>query len=79
MVVANGRSTRQVAAIAEHLLKRLKNAGHGRCHVEGLQRCDWVLIDAGDAIVHIFRPEVREFYNIEKMWSVALPEEQAAI
>jgi ribosome-associated protein len=79
MVVANGRSARQVAAIAGHLLERLKIAGHGRCHVEGLSRCDWVLIDAGDAIVHVFRPEVREFYNIEKMWSVAIPEEQAAV
>ncbi len=79
MVVANGRSTRQVGAIATHLLERLRNAGHGRCRAEGMARADWVLIDAGDVIVHIFRPEVREFYNIEKMWSVALPEELAAV
>ena len=79
MVVANGRSTRQVAAIAQHLQERLKDAGHGRCRAEGLNRCDWVLIDAGDVIVHVFRPEVRAFYNIEKMWSVALPEEVAAV
>ena len=68
MVVASGRSHRHVGAIADRLLKDLKNAGFGRARVEGLPHCDWVLIDAGELIVHIFRPEVREFYNIEKMW-----------
>ena len=68
MVVASGRSHRHVGAIADRLLKDLKNAGLGRARVEGLPHCDWVLIDAGEVIVHIFRPEVREFYNIEKMW-----------
>lgn len=68
MVVASGRSHRHVAAIAEHLLKALKDAGLGHARVEGLHSADWVLIDAGDIIVHIFRPEVREFYNLEKMW-----------
>lgn len=71
MVIASGRSNRHVGAIADHLLKKLKDAGHGRAKVEGLKTCDWVLIDAGDVIVHIFRPEVREFYDLEKMWSVA--------
>ena len=68
MVVASGRSHRHVAAVAEHLLKALKDAGYGNARVEGLQSADWVLIDAGDVIVHVFRPEVREFYNLEKMW-----------
>jgi ribosome-associated protein len=68
MVVASGRSHRHVAAAADHLLKALKDAGFGNARVEGLAAADWVLIDSGDIIVHIFRPEVREFYNLEKMW-----------
>ena len=68
MVVASGRSHRHVAAVADHLLKALKDAGLGNARVEGLSAADWVLIDTGDVIVHVFRPEVREFYNIEKMW-----------
>ncbi|AWM76428.1 ribosome silencing factor [Phenylobacterium parvum] len=70
LVVASGRSHRHVGAIADHLLRSLKEHGYGRARVEGLPHCDWVLIDAGDVIVHIFRPEVRSFYNIEKIWSV---------
>ncbi|RIY01045.1 ribosome silencing factor [Aureimonas flava] len=70
MVIASGRSHRHVSAVADHLLRDLKEAGYGNAKVEGLQNGDWVLIDAGDIIVHIFRPEVRSFYNIEKMWSV---------
>ncbi|EKF41888.1 hypothetical protein NA8A_12485 [Nitratireductor indicus C115] len=68
MIVASGRSHRHVAAVADHLLRALKEAGLGTARVEGLSGADWVLIDSGDIIVHIFRPEVREFYNIEKMW-----------
>ncbi|TYR34071.1 ribosome silencing factor [Mesorhizobium microcysteis] len=68
MVVASGRSQRHVAAVADHLIKALKDAGFGFPRVEGLANADWVLIDSGDIIVHVFRPEVREFYNIEKMW-----------
>ncbi|MDF2372667.1 MAG: ribosome silencing factor [Rhizobiaceae bacterium] len=68
MVVASGRSTRHVMAICDHLLRDLKGAGHGTGKVEGLAAGDWVLIDAGDIIIHVFRPEIREFYNIEKMW-----------
>ena len=68
MVIASGRSHRHVAAVAEHLLQALKDAGFGNARVEGLPGADWVLIDAGDVIVHVFRPEVREFYNLEKMW-----------
>lgn len=71
MVVASGRSHRHVAAVADHLLRDLKEKGFGTAKVEGLQNGDWVLIDTGDIIVHIFRPEVRAFYNIEKMWSVS--------
>ena len=69
MVVTSGRSNRQVAAIADHLLKDLAAAGVRGVRVEGMPNCDWVLIDAGDVIVHVFRPEVRAFYNLEKMWT----------
>ncbi|NDW03008.1 ribosome silencing factor [Jiella sp. 40Bstr34] len=70
MVVVSGRSNRHVMAIADHLLRHLKENGLGTARVEGLQNGDWVLIDSGDIIVHIFRPEIRSFYNIEKMWTV---------
>lgn len=76
MVIASGRSTRQVVAIAEHLADRLKQAGHGYIPVEGKQTGDWVLVDGGDVVVHIFRPEPRAFYALEKMW--ALETEAAA-
>ncbi len=79
IIVASGRSHRHVGAIADHLLRDLKDAGFGNCRVEGLPHCDWVLVDAGDVIVHIFRPEVRGFYNIEKMWSVDKPEGDRAL
>ena len=72
MIIASGRSTRQVAAIADHLVEKIKKAGHGPSKVEGMEKADWVLIDAGDAIIHIFRPEVRSFYNLEKMWNFDL-------
>ncbi len=70
MIVASGRSHRHVGALADHLLRTLKDHGLGRAKVEGLPHCDWVLIDAGDVIVHLFRPEVRVLYNIEKIWAV---------
>jgi ribosome-associated protein len=70
LVVASGRSHRHVGAMADHLLRALKDQGYGKARVEGLPNCDWVLIDTGDVIVHLFRPEVRTFYNIEKIWSV---------
>ena len=79
MIVASGRSQRHVGSIAERLLGDLKQAGFGRMHAEGMPGCDWVLIDAGDVIVHIFRPEVRGFYNLEKMWSAAQPAERIAM
>jgi ribosome-associated protein len=68
MVVTSGRSNRHVSAICEQLLKDLKDSGQGSARTEGQAAGDWVLIDAGDVIVHVFRPEIREFYNIEKMW-----------
>lgn len=71
MVVASGRSHRHVSAVADHLLRDLKEKGFGNPKVEGLQNGDWVLIDSGDVIIHIFRPEVRSFYNLEKLWSVS--------
>lgn len=69
MVIASGRSTRQVAAIADKLIEEIKHEGFGSPKVEGKENADWVLIDAGDVIVHIFRPEVREFYQLEKFWA----------
>ncbi len=75
MVIASGRSTRQVAALARKMGEKLKNYGFGKVPVEGLPQADWVLIDAGDVIIHLFRPEVRAFYNLEKMWSDLAPGE----
>jgi len=69
MVVTSGRSNRHVGAVADHVLDDLEKAGLPDVRVEGLPHCDWVLIDAGDVIVHVFRPEVRAFYNLEKMWA----------
>lgn len=76
MIIATGRSNIHVGAIAERLIHALKESRHAPLRVEGLQTCDWVLVDAGDAIVHIFRPEVRQFYNLEKMWSADRPGER---
>ena len=78
IVVASGRSSRHVASIAEHLARRLKDAGYGTRPVNGAQQGDWVLVDAGDVIVHIFRPEVRDYYNLESMWSVEEPKRSRA-
>jgi len=74
MVVTCGRSNRHVGAVADHVLQDLHKAGVPDVRVEGMPHCDWVLIDAGDVIVHVFRPEVRAFYNLEKMWSAATTE-----
>ncbi len=69
MVVASGRSSRHVGSIADDVVEHLKKSGAKGIRVEGQPHCDWVLIDAGDVIVHVFRPEVRDFYAIEKMWA----------
>jgi ribosome-associated protein len=76
MVIASGRSTRHVAALCEKLTERLKQDAGVSARVEGKEAADWVLIDAGDVIVHVFRPEVREFYQLEKMW-LAAPDKAA--
>jgi ribosome-associated protein len=79
MVVTSGRSNRHVGAVADHVLEDLGKAGASDVRVEGMPHCDWVLIDAGDVIVHVFRPEVRAFYNLEKMWaSGRFPEPRAS-
>lgn len=78
MVVASGRSQRHVSALADHVAKKLKDEGLEGIRVEGLPNADWVLIDAGDLIVHIFRPEVRDFYNLERIWSSDAPPANAA-
>ncbi|WP_370873804.1 ribosome silencing factor [Caulobacter ginsengisoli] len=78
MIIASGRSHRHVGALADHILRALKDAGCGRARVEGLPHCDWVLIDTGDLIIHLFRPEVRSFYNIEKIWAVDSPHRVSA-
>ena len=73
MVVASGTSQRHVGAMADHLREKLKAAGLARLSIEGETHCDWVLIDAGDVVVHLFKPEVRTFYNLEKLWGIAPP------
>ena len=77
MIIATGRSNRHVSALADYVQRGLKEIHHIKLGVEGMEQCDWVLVDAGDVIVHLFRPEVREFYALEKLWSVpALTENQ---
>jgi ribosome-associated protein len=78
MIVTSGRSHRHVGAIAERVLEALKDRGFGSLRVEGLPASDWVLIDGGDVLIHIFRPEVRGFYNLEKMWGADRPAERVA-
>ncbi len=77
MVIASGTSQRHVGAMADRLSKKVKEAGYARPATEGLPQCDWVLIDVGDIIVHLFRPEVRDFYALEKMWSAELTDDLA--
>jgi ribosome-associated protein len=74
MVIASGRSARQLASMAQHLDEKLTKAGISRVNVEGMTQGEWVLLDGGDVIVHLFKPEIRRFYNLEKMWGVELPE-----
>ncbi len=77
MVIASGTSARHVGALADHVMRMLKELGMEHISVEGQELCDWVLVDAGDVVVHIFRPEARGYYNLEKMWSVSLPQLEA--
>ena len=78
MVVTSGRSNRHVGAVADHLLQDLNKSGISGVRVEGMPHCDWVLIDAGDVVVHVFRPEARAFYNLEKMWMANRPAQRAS-
>ena len=78
MVVTSGRSNRHVGSVADRVLEDLHTAGVRDVRVEGMPLCDWVLIDAGDVIVHVFRPEVRAFYNLEKMWMAERPSDSPA-
>ena len=71
LVIASGRSARHVGALADHVMRKLKEAGVKDVRVEGMPQADWVLVDAGDVVVHLFRPEVRSFYNIERIWAGA--------
>ena len=77
MVIASGRSTRQVASMAQKLAERIKQGGFGHVRIEGLPAADWVLIDAGDIVIHLFKPEARANYGLERMWGAELDEEQA--
>jgi ribosome-associated protein len=79
MVIATGRSNRHISAIADQLTEKLKAAGFRNLRIEGVPQCDWVLVDSGDVIVHLFRPEVRSFYNLEKLWSPLAPDERIAV
>ncbi len=79
MVVATGRSQRHVGAMADHLIEKFKAEGLLSVPAEGMPKCDWVLLDAGDVIVHLFRPEVRAFYNLEKMWRQHIPEHEGGV
>lgn len=74
MIVASGRSNRHVNAIADQIMIEMKKHGQHNLRVEGIPQCDWVVVDAGDILMHIFRPEVRSFYNLEKLWSAHVPE-----
>ena len=78
IVVATGRSVRHVSALAENLARRLKEWGYGKVRLEGLPQGDWVLVDAGDVVVHLFRGEVRSYYDLEGMWSVEEPKRSRA-
>lgn len=73
LLIASGTSSRHVASIAQRLVQLLKEAGEDILGVEGIERGDWVLIDTGETVVHLFRPEVRDFYNLEKMWTDTVP------
>lgn len=74
MIIASGTSARHAASLADRVVSMLKQAGFENVMIEGQETGDWVLVDAGDVVVHIFRPETRRYYNLEKMWSVALPQ-----
>ncbi len=77
MVVASGTSRRHVATLADHVQQKLKRGGGNLPRIEGRQQCDWVLVDAGDIVVHLFRPEVRDYYNLERLWDADTLEQRS--
>ena len=79
MVVASGTSRRHFSSTADHACRKLKESGYGKISVEGQKQCDWVLIDSGDFIVHLFRPEIRDLYALEKMWSANLSDDEGKV
>ncbi len=79
MVIASGRTDRHVGAIADQIALKIKDATGTPVRIEGVPACDWVLVDTGDIIIHIFRPEVREFYNLEKMWKAEIPPDGSGV
>jgi ribosome-associated protein len=79
MIIASGTSARHVGSLADKVRQALKEAGYEHIPVEGEDSCEWVLVDAGNIIVHLFKPEVRRYYNLEKMWSVQLPQVQTEL
>ena len=79
MIIASGTSSRHLQALAEILVTELKKIGLGECRIEGRKSNDWKLVDANDIIIHIFHPEKREFYDLEKMWSEEIPKEKAML
>jgi len=78
MIIASGTSARHVSSLAEYVVQSLKQSGYDNVPVEGKETAEWVLVDAGNIIVHIFKPEARGYYNLEKMWSVSVPKVEAA-
>jgi len=79
MIVASGTSSRHLQALSEILVSELKKVGLGECRIEGRESNDWKLVDTNDIIIHIFHPEKREFYDLEKMWSEEIPKEKAMV
>lgn len=79
MIIASGLSARHVSALADYVVTALKQAGYEFVPTEGKEAGDWVLVDAGDVIVHIFKPEAREHYNLEKMWTASIPSAEIAL
>ena len=79
MVIATGRSNRQLSAMAQHLDEKLTKRGVKKVSIEGLTQGEWVLLDGGDVIVHLFKPDIRRFYNLEKMWGIEMPEPEPMI
>lgn len=79
MVIASGTSSRHVGALADYVIEALKHSGYDSVPTEGRETGDWILVDAGDVIIHIFKPEAREHYNLEKMWSASIPNAEIAL